>query len=155
MNIGIIVHSKTGNTLSVAERLKEQLIKNGHQATVERVSAVNEDPKPQETTVLQMSPDVTPYDRLIFAAPVNAFSLSLVMRAYLAQLPELNGKRADIFVTQQFPHAWMGGNHTLKQMRSLLEAKGGKVYGEAVVNWSHKDREGKITAAIQTMSAGL
>ncbi len=152
MNIGIIVHSKTGNTLSVAERLKEQLIKNGHQATVERVSAVNEDPKPQETTVLQTSPDVTPYDRLIFAAPVNAFSLSLVMRAYLAQLPELSGKRAGIFVTQHFPHAWMGGNHTLKQMRSLIEAKGGKVYGEAVVNWSHKEREGKIAAAIQTMS---
>lgn len=48
MNIGIIVFSKTGNTLSVAEKLQGALIEMGHKAALEKVTAskdVEMDPK--------------------------------------------------------------------------------------------------------------
>ena len=42
MNIGIIIHSFTGNTLSVAEKIRDELGKSGHKASIERVKAVGE-----------------------------------------------------------------------------------------------------------------
>ena len=42
MKIGIVVHSHTGNTYSVAPRLKEELLKDGHSVNLEKVTAVNE-----------------------------------------------------------------------------------------------------------------
>jgi len=35
MNIGIIVFSKTGNTLSVAEELRDRLLEMGHKVALE------------------------------------------------------------------------------------------------------------------------
>lgn len=43
MKIGIIVHSSTGNTLHVAQRLQQRLSAAGHSALVERVSAMNDE----------------------------------------------------------------------------------------------------------------
>ena len=40
MNIGIIVYSQTGNTLSVAKKLEEKLSLAGHSATLEQVKAI-------------------------------------------------------------------------------------------------------------------
>lgn len=37
MKIGIILHSQTGNTLSVANKLKEKLISLGHTVNLEQV----------------------------------------------------------------------------------------------------------------------
>jgi len=42
MNIGIIVYSQTGNTLSVAKKLEEKLSLAGHSATLEQVKVVSE-----------------------------------------------------------------------------------------------------------------
>ena len=42
MKIGILVHSKTGNTYSVAEKLEERLLKEGHLVTFEKVIAEND-----------------------------------------------------------------------------------------------------------------
>ena len=88
MNIGIIVYSQTGNTLSVAERLKEALSSKGHTSSIERVEIVAESLHPK----LKAAPDTVPYDALVLASPVHAFTLAPAMKAYLAQLPELSGK---------------------------------------------------------------
>ena len=37
MNVGIIVYSKTGNTLSVAEKLQEAIRSAGHTVNIERI----------------------------------------------------------------------------------------------------------------------
>jgi len=42
MNIGIIVYSQTGNTLSIAKKLEEKLSAAGHSATLEEVKVVGE-----------------------------------------------------------------------------------------------------------------
>lgn len=144
MKIGIIIHSHTGNTLSVGERLKESLATGGHTVQLEQVTAVNEDPNSREPIRLKSIPDIVPYDAVIFGAPVRGFSLSPVMKAYLSQLTKLSGKKISCFVTEHFPKPWMGGNHSIKQMIRAIEQKGGKVAATGVVNWTSQAREEQI-----------
>lgn len=153
MKIGVIVHSHTGNTLSVAKRLSEKLIAKGHSVQLEQVVAVNEDPSAAGNVQLKVIPDISPYDAIIFCAPVRAFSLSPVMKAYLAQLPSLKSKQISCFVTQQFPYPWMGGNNSIKQMKTLIAKKDASVYGTGVVNWSSKIREEKIQDVIERLTS--
>ncbi|MHB8130204.1 MAG: flavodoxin family protein, partial [Mobilitalea sp.] len=120
MNIGIIIHSHTGNTLSVGEKLKESLQAGGYTVALERVTAVNEDPNAKEKVRLKSIPDLSKYDYVIVGAPVRAFSLSPVMANYLSQLPNMNDKKFACFVTQHFPKPWMGGNRAVKQMFRLI-----------------------------------
>lgn len=107
MNIGIIVHSQTGHTLSVAEKLMKSLTLKGHDVTLGRVTAEDESPRASEIQ-LQTIPIVEDYDCLFFGAPVWGYSLSPVMKLYLTQLITLKDKRIGCFVTQLFPYSWMG-----------------------------------------------
>lgn len=151
MKIGIIVHSYTGNTLSVAQSLQNKLIEAGHSVSIERVMAVNEDPSAAGNIELKVKPDISDYDGVVFAAPVRAFSLSPVMKKYLLQLPSLRGKRIGCYVTQYFPFPWMGGNRAIKQMKSICSTKGEEVIGEGIINWSNKEREKKIIDVVDKL----
>ncbi|MDD3151084.1 MAG: flavodoxin domain-containing protein [Candidatus Gastranaerophilales bacterium] len=144
MYIGIIVHSHTGNTLLVAQRLKEKFIEAGHFAKLDRVTAVNEEPSASANVELETAPDISEYDAIIFAAPVRGFSLSPVMKKYLLQLSTLKGKKVGCFVTQFFPYEWMGGKSSIKQMKIICESKEANVYETGIINWSNKQREKKI-----------
>ena len=144
MTTGIILFSRTGNTLSVGEKLKEYLLAGKQAAALERVTAVNEDPNSREKIKLKSIPDIAQYDYVIIGAPVQAFSLSPVMKAYLDQIPLIQGKKVACFVTQHFPKPWMGGNRALRQMTGLISQKGGKVIGTGNVNWTSKARENQI-----------
>jgi menaquinone-dependent protoporphyrinogen IX oxidase len=151
MNIGIIIHSHTGNTLSVGERLKESLLSGGYTVSLEQVSAVNEDPNAKEKVRLKSIPDISKYDYVITGAPVRAFSLSPVMVAYLSQLPGMDGKKVACFVTQHFPKPWMGGSRAIKQMVRFISQKGGKVTGTGNVNWTNKAREEQINDVLMRL----
>jgi flavodoxin len=145
MRIGIIVYSRTGNTLSVSERIRESLLAGGHEVQLERVTAINEDPNTaREKIKLKSIPDIALYDYVIMGAPVQGFSLSPIMKTYLDQIPQLQGKKVACFVTQHFPKPWMGGSHALKQMVGFISQKGGKVTDTGNVNWTSKVREEQI-----------
>lgn len=154
MKVGIIVHSHTGNTLSVAEKIREELIKSGHTVNLEQVKAVDENPNSSKPVELEVIPDTTGYDALIFGAPVRAFSLSPVMKKYLSQVNSLEGKKVCCFVTQGFPKPWMGGNHSVKQMVKLCSAKNCKPSKTGIVNWPEKSRE-VLTANLVTSFTGI
>ena len=155
MKIGLIVHSHTGNTLSVIEKLQEVLLANGHEAVIERVTADNEDPAAVASARLAGIPDAAPYDLLVFAAPVRAFSLSPIMKMYLAQLPMLTGKRAGLLVTHMFPFAWMGGKSAIAQFKAACIAKGIEIINTAIINWSAKNRDEQIAHAIESFQKYL
>lgn len=152
MKVGIIVHSITGNTLSVAEKLQERLVAAGHWVQLERVTAVDESPQAKKVE-LKNIPDTRSYDMLIFAAPVWAFSLPPVVKLYLSKIPTLEGKAVGCFVTQAFPFPWMGGNRTIRQMVSACQALGGKVFSTGIVNWTRR-RETRIDQLIEALSMG-
>jgi len=143
MKIGIIVYSQTGNTLSVAEKLKEKLAIVGGRKSGDR------------TFQLETRPDVAQYDALVFGAAVEAFSLSPVLATYLRGISSLDSKRVACLVTQFFPYPWMGGIRAIRQMRELCESKGATVCGTAVVNWVGFRRAKTTALAIDRVTQAL
>ena len=149
MNIGIIVHSDTGNTMSVAGKLKARLTRDGHRVKVEKVEAVG-DPKPGIPGVkVKACPDISGYEGLIFGAPVNAFSLSPTMKACLGEMGSLKGKKVACYVTKALRWGWTGGNRALKQMTGTIEAKGGKVQASGYVVWKESHRERTMAEVVE------
>ena len=148
MKVGIVVHSKTGNTLTVAQKIKERLSAAGHSVSLLKVSALNDEEGDVQKIRLTEKPDIGGYEAVLFGAPVRGFSLSPVMQAYLNQIGSLSGKKTACFLTQHFPHPWMGGNRAMKQMLALCEGKDATVYGTGIVNWSNGNREKLVSAVV-------
>ncbi len=156
MNIGILVHSMTGHTLSVAQRIEKKLMDKGHTCRIERVSARDEESlsKGQVMQPIQLisPPDPLVYDALILGAPVWGFSLSKVMNAYIDRLPKLSGKKAACFITQSFAYPIFGGNRSLRQMKADCQQKGASLYASGIVNWSNSRREEQIENLVQSFA---
>lgn len=151
MKVGIIVYSKTGNTLAVAERIGNQLKADGITVSVERFSAETL-PQSNKPVRLTAVPSPNEFDAVIFGAPVQAFSLDPAMSLYFEQINAINPKNVFCFVTQHFKKPWLGGNHTMKQMLALLDKKGITAKSIGVVNWSSEQREEQILQIMQKCS---
>lgn len=146
MNIGIIVHSQTGHTFLVGERIRDKLRMDGHKVTLIRMQNIDNtesraDPKHIELDVV---PEAAGYDALIFGAWVQAFNLCPGFTYYMKHLPEIEAKHVSCFLTQQFRYKWMGGSFALSKMKKLIAEKGGRVGAADVINWSNKKREQQI-----------
>jgi flavodoxin len=143
MNIGIIVYSKTGNTLLVAERIREELIQNGHMASIERFTTQTEN---QHKTSIKLSaaPDPNGFEAVIFGAPVQAFSLDPAMSLYIQQMGLAQQIPVLCFMTQHFKKSWLGGNRAMKQLIVLLHEKRIAAEPMGTVNWSNERREEQI-----------
>lgn len=152
MNIGIIVYSQTGNTLEVCEKLRERLIGDGNSVELERVTVVGERTPKTKTFELEVQPNVSAYDAIVFASYVEAFSLCQVMARYLKGIDSLQGKAVACLVTQQFPYPWMGGKHAISQMKKVCVSKGATIRASGIVNWAASKREKTIAAAVSQLS---
>ncbi|MGB6370500.1 MAG: flavodoxin domain-containing protein [Atribacterota bacterium] len=152
MNIGIIIYSQTGNTNSVALKLKEKLSAAGHSVGIERIEISGELGPGATNFQLKTRPDVDTYDALVFGAPVQAFSLSPAMKSYLTQIASLKGKKAACFITKYLPFHWTGGNQAINKMKKICESKDGTVCGSGIVIWSSAHREKKITDVVEKLS---
>ena len=152
MKIGVILYSQTGNTLKVAQALQASLTDTGHETALLRVTVAPTDPKNAAAPVLIDKPDPTGFDMLYFAAPVQAFSLAPAMKAYLAQMPGLGGKRVAYFMTQFFPYRWMGGANALRQFKAALEAKNANLTACGVIQWSRKDRDAQVAQLLRLLT---
>jgi len=151
MKVGIIVYSKTGNTLAVAERIGSQLEGDGITASVKRFSAETL-PQSNKPVRLTAVPNPNEFDTVIFGAPVQAFSLDPAMALYFEQINSVNPKNVFCFVTQYFKKPWMGGHHAMKQMLALLTKIGISAKPLGVVNWSSEQREEQILQIIRQCS---
>lgn len=153
MNIGIVIYSQTGNTLSVAERLRDRLTEEGHSSAIERVTVEGE-VKPGTPVQLTACPDPAGYDAVVFASPVQGFSLALAMKAYLEQVGGLSGKPVALYITQHLK-PFFGGNKAIRQMSAVCTAKGARVCGTATVSWKAVDREDRIRSLLDTLAGSL
>ena len=152
MKIGIILYSQTGNTYSVSLKLKEKLVAAGHSVDIGRLKVIGEVRPGAKDIKFETPPDTEPYDALVFGSPVQAFSLSSAMTAYLSQIKSLPDKKVAFLVTQFFPFPWLGGNRTIGQMKKICESKGATICGAAVVNWSKPSREKQIVEIVEKLS---
>lgn len=140
MNIGIIVHSQTGNTYSVAEKLREKFSTSGHNVTIERINPIGNAHPGVKNLQLETYPDIASYEGLVLAAPVWAFNISPVMAAYLSQLSTIKAKKIAAFVTMGFPFAWMGGNRAIAKLKEICKAKGQTLTATAIICRSGNDQ---------------
>jgi len=153
MHIGIIVHSLTGNTLTVAQKIRDKLTAAGHEAEIEQIAvAGGEDPQKREFE-LSSPPDVLPYEALVFGAPVRAFSVSPVIAVYLKQMAYLDGRKVALYVTKGLRSNWTGGNKAIASMRALCEKKGGVVASTGIVSQKSKDYAADVDRLAEQISA--
>jgi len=153
MKVGIIVYSQTGNTLSVTEKIAKSLSAKGQTVELLHVETESAGSGSGSHISLRSTPDVAPFDVIIFASPVQAFSLAPAMKAYLSQIGDLSGKKIHCFVTQHFKKAWMGGNRAVSQISSVCKAKGGSIISTGIVNWSSEKRDQQIEEIVAALSA--
>jgi len=151
LKIGIIVHSQTEHTYSVAQKIKEKLISEGNEADVERVITEGDVPPGAKRLKFVELPDSSIYDALIFGAPVHAFSLSRAMEAYLEQINSLQDKKIACFVTKGAPFKWTGGTRAIGKMKKICQSKGGTVVGTGIVIWN-KGRAKQIDDLVDKLS---
>ena len=151
MNIGIIVYSQTGNTYSVALKLKEKLATAGYSVNIERVKISGRESGAKDFQ-FKTRPKVKTYDALVFGSPVEAFSLSPVMKSYLTQIASLKSKKVACFVTKHLPFYWTGGNQAVNKMKKICESKGAAVCESGIVIWSSTHREKMITDVVEKLS---
>ncbi len=153
MKVGIIVYSKTGNTHSVGQKIREKLEQKDYPVELHRIEVEGEG-KPGESKVKFTNfPGLEDYDFIILGAPVHAFSLAQPMMAYLQEIPELKGKKVALYVTKQLPGAWTGGNRAAGQMEKICADKGAEVKGKEVVFWNEKKREESINKCVEKMAS--
>ena len=148
MRIGIIIHSKTDHTLSVAEKIKEKFILLNHEVNIEKIIATNDREIDITKFELTNSPKIDQYDFLIFASPVRAFNISPVISKYLSESSSLENKKIICFVTMSFPYKWMGGKNAISKMKNICGGKNGEVVCTEIINWNKKDREENINNMI-------
>ncbi len=154
MKIGILVYSQTGNTLSVAEQLQQSLARAGHTVALENIQPVGQGHPGMRHIEFSNFPLPDNYDAVVFAAPVQAFSLCAVMRLYLQALKGgLKGKKVACFTTEAFPAPWLGGNHAIRQMTRAITNLGGITIGSGVINWYLPDRPARVDALVSRLSA--
>ncbi len=155
MKVALVVYSQTGNTRSVAEKIRNRLISDGHVAdyiAVEHESKKDKD-NPMEKVTFKSIPDLSDYDMFVFGAYTEAFNLSRVMQQFLS-LVEPSDKSAVCLTTQSFMKSWLGGNAAQKKMKKLLTDKGYSIIGSAHVNWKLEEgRDERIEKAVDTVCA--
>ncbi len=153
MKIGIIIHSETGNTNSVAQMLQEKLSAAGHSVTIELLSVIGKSRPGMKDVQFETVPDASQYDAFVFGSPVQAFSLASAMKCYLQQIESLGGKKVALLVTQFFPYPWMGGNQAVRQMKQICESKDAVISDSSIINWSRRNRDTKIADVVNRLGS--
>jgi menaquinone-dependent protoporphyrinogen IX oxidase len=151
MNVGIIVYSQTGHTLSVAAKLEEALSAAGHAATLERVKPSGPARPGAKDLQLKTKPDIDAYEALVFCSPVWGGTLASPMASYLEQVASLQDKKVACLATHLFPPA-LGGKQTLAQMENICASKGATVCGSGSVGWLRFGRQRKIAEVVDGLS---
>lgn len=152
MKIGIIIHSHTGNTYTVAIKLQEKLLVTGHLVDIKRLIPVDGEQSYAKNIRFEKPPDIEMYDVLVFGGPVRGASISPVLAAFLTQIKTLERKTVACLVTQFFPCKWMGGTRAIGQMSEICKSKGAIICGSGIVNWMSIQRDKKISDVVEKLS---
>lgn len=151
MDIGIVVYSQTGHTLSVAAKLQEALSTAGHKVNLERIEVAGPVRLRAVNALLKTRPEIDAYDALVFGSPVQGGTPAPPMMDYLEQIASLQWKTVACLVTGVFPAGW-GRNQTIAQMRVVCESKGATVCGSGSVGWLSLGRRRQIAEVVDSLS---
>lgn len=158
MNICILVNSLTGNTLSIAEKLKIKLEKNNNLVSLEKIEPIDGE-NINETNISNINFEkiinFNNYALIIIGSPVRGFSISNTLKSYLDKVTSLKNKKVSLFVTHFFPFSFLGGNQTIKQIIKICEEKGAIISNTGIIDWKNKKREEQIENLVNTFSRNI
>jgi len=154
MKIGIVVHSKSGHTLAVAEELRDRLANDGLDVTLRQVKTAGTARPGSADVSLTSRPPLDGYGKLVLGSPVNGGSMSTAMATYLEGVSSLEGRHVAFLLTHLFPRAW-GAEQTIEQMTKVCESKGARVIGWAYVRWLNLRRRRDIQRAVDKLTRFL
>jgi NAD(P)H dehydrogenase (quinone) len=137
MNIGIIIHSKTGHTLNFARKLSSRCATENIKNEIIRLKFEGIiAPRSKKVTIIDV-PNIDTFDVLVFGCPVWAFTASPVITAFLKLTHNIEGKKVICFATMGFPFAFLGGIQAISLMNKLLsKSKSILLPGEVIANSS-------------------
>jgi flavodoxin len=150
VNIGIMVYSQTGHTLSAAARLQEALSEAGHTVSLERVETVEPVKMYAANPQLKTQPAIDAYDALVFGTPVQGGAPAPAMGSYLEQIDSLQDKKVAFLVTGIFPAGW-GRTQAIAQMIEICASKGATVCGSGSVGWWSLRRRRQLAAVVEDL----
>lgn len=159
MNTLILVHSKTGITMKLAEAIRTEAIRRGHQTTLLTLET-DRGVKPQSIREpigfhITNLPDPADFDLILIGGPVWAFSASPVAYQALAELPDLPGKRFAAFGSHGLPFRFMGANSAQKAMDKLAREKKALVLPGLMLMRSRIYNSTAIEVSVKSFFSGL
>lgn len=141
MNIGIIVHSKSGHTFNVARKIASQCTAEKIDSEIIQLKAEGTLAPRSKDITISNPPAIDKYDAIIFAGPVWAFTASPVITAFLKSVKDCKSKKILCFVTMGFPFPFLGGKGALNVMNKILSGSGGTVVpGEVITSVALSNR---------------
>lgn len=144
MNIQLIVHSQTGNTLFVANALKAAVESINPDITLTHVEANNEREMDISKIAISKLPDISVADLIVIGGPVRGANASPAILKTIDNLGVIQGKKCVVFTTEFFPFDWMGGRRAVSMMEKELSSRGAQVARHAIIHWKRKDRKKQI-----------
>ncbi|MCD8574627.1 MAG: hypothetical protein LRY28_03915 [Erysipelotrichaceae bacterium] len=153
MKIGFIVHSQSGNTLSVAQKLMDQLKLQGHDVMLTHIKDEDVNVSMQHPErFIKVVDEVTSYvDVLFIGGWVQAFILCRGLNHYINHQLNIQAKETHLFLTHHFPFEWMGGTNAMKQLTKHVIAKEHVIKTTKIFNWSRKNNQQHIDQWIESM----
>lgn len=152
MKVGIIVFSLTGNTLYVAKEVCKAIKKEKIDCKIDEIKIdVIGGKFDGNNFEIKKYPEIDKYDTIIFACPVHGFSVPKVVKKYFESITNLSDKKIACYVTEMFPHPWMGGNNAIRQFKTLMFSKGADIEKTGVINWKSNNRKEHIEKLCESM----
>ena len=151
MKVGIIIHSQSGNTASLASAIGAALREKGAETDI-HLLRTDKPVKPNTKNIgFRKMPDLSEYDTVLFGAPVWAFNASPVIVSYLKELDNLKGKRALPFVTHASPWKFLGTTKALSRMSDLLDMLAAEVLEGEDMQRLFKENSKKKDSAVSSI----
>lgn len=158
MKICILVNSMTGNTLSIAEKLKVKLEENKHLVNIEKIEPIGgENINETDISKINFENIINPndYELIIIGSPVRGFSITFTLKSYLDKIESFNNIKTLLFVTHALPFAWLGGKQAIKQIQNICEKKNANILNTAIIDWKNKKREEQIESLVNDFSKNI
>jgi menaquinone-dependent protoporphyrinogen IX oxidase len=151
MHVGIIVHSQSGHTASLAKAVAERFREAGHDVDITPLQTSGLHKPWSRSFSISHAPEeeeLCRCDAVLFGGPVWGGRASPVIMEYLRWLKKLNGKKALSFVTMVLPWKALGGTRAIHAMNEEIRSSGGTVLPGEILRYFFGFNRVKLQEAV-------
>lgn len=147
MTIAIVYFSLTGHTKTFVNHLAVAYKGNIEVFELEPREKFNSS---EIKAPLNSIPDVSPFDTVLLASPVNGGRMSAPMMSFLEDTKNFSGKKIILLATHFFPAKW-GCDQMFQQIQSMVESRGGIITATSEICWTSLFRKKEISDRVQRL----